>query len=267
VSFYKLWHGAFHLPGAGILLHRTASFLPALQKYRLEITPATIVSVDFRDVSAFCWINHLLRDPFTENGLVSAIAARPNSRGICWDIGANAGLFSYILASTVACKKIEFFEPQPTLFQLAKDATSHMQNVRGHNCALSNFNGEAWFKLPKGDSTRCKIVPHSSLGPAEKAQIFSGDSLVARHQAEPPNLIKIDTEGHEKEVIAGLSATIKKMKPDIFFEHIDQNDQEIEAMCPAGYELFTVTNKSGKLERGLHRKLGHNSVFLPSSLN
>lgn len=265
VGFYKLWHGDLHLPGAGFLLHQAAAFCPALRNYPLIISPSTTVHVDFRDVSAFCWINHLLREPFTEIGLVTAIAARPSSRGTIWDVGANGGLFSFVLANTVSCTKIEFFEPQPALFRRAKEATDGLANVRGHNFALSDNNGVAGFNLPKGDSTRCKIVSDSFSGIAGKTTIVSGDRLVANKQAVPPNLIKIDTEGHEKEVLTGLITTIKMMKPDIFFEHIDQSDQDIESMCPAGYELFTVTNGSGKLVKGLNRNIGHNAAFLPAT--
>lgn len=264
VGLYKLWHGALRLPGAGILLHHSAAFCPALQKYPLIISPKIRVHVDFRDVSAFCWINHLLRDPFTEIGLVKAIAARPSSSGTIWDVGANGGLFSFVLANMVSCTKIEFFEPQPALFRLAKEATADFANVRGHNFALSDNNGEALFNLPKGDSSRCKIVSDPPLGFVGKTMIVSGDRLVADKQATPPNLIKIDTEGHEKKVLTGLVTTIKMMKPDIFFEHIDQSDRDIESMCPVGYELFTATNGSGKLVKGLNRHIGHNAAFLPA---
>lgn len=89
-------------------------------------------------------------------------------------------------------------------------------------------------------------------------------SFGCRGQGLAPDLIKIDTEGHERQVLAGLSGTILARKPDLFFEHLGLSDEAVDRLCPAGYELFTVENESGAFSRGLNRGLGHNAAFLPS---
>lgn len=147
VGLYRLWHGKLHLPGAGRLLRFAAPTLPVLQNFPLCLPAGNTIHVDFRDVTAFCWVNHFLGDSFEEQGLIEAIARRPKARGVCWDVGANGGLLSHVLARVVHPRQIEFFEPQPLLYQMARDATAGLGFVRGHHCALSDHTGVARFLL------------------------------------------------------------------------------------------------------------------------
>ena len=262
MGLYRLWHGTFHLPGAGRLVQGAAQVIPALQNFPLCLPAGNTIHVDFRDVTAFCWINHFLGDAFEEQGLIEAIGRRPKARGVCWDVGANGGLLSHVLARAVHPRQIEFFEPQPFLFQMARDATAGLGFVRGHHCALSDHAGVARFLLSKGESTKARILPESLSGPSVELQIESGDFLVEQGRALPPDLIKIDTEGHEKEVLAGLVNTVRQRQPDIFFEHLGLTDPEIMAMRPEGYDHFTLRDEDGGLVPGLNRDVGHNSAFL-----
>ena len=263
VPFYRFWHGKLHWPGAGLLLHRAAAFLPGLQNYSLPLPDGATIRVDFRDVTAFSWQNHLLGEPYEEQGLISAILSRPKAKGVCWDVGANGGLFSYLLAKRARPRKIEFFEPQPYSYRMAADALAPFPFVRGHNCGLSNREGVVQFHVPKGESTKAHIELPGSVGQKLKVKIETGDLLMDAARAEPSDLIKIDTEGHEREVLAGLERTLRYRKPDIFLEHLSLEDMEMRALCPPGYRLFTVSDSSGALVEGLHRELGHNSAFLP----
>ena len=40
--------------------------------------------------------------------------------------------------------------------------------------------------------------------------VVSGDEIIAKNDARAPNLIKIDVEGHELEVLEGMTATLKR---------------------------------------------------------
>jgi hypothetical protein len=63
IAFYRIWHGTLHLKGAGALLTRMASFSKGLQHYHLKLPEDNSIELDFRDVSAMYWLNHLLGDP------------------------------------------------------------------------------------------------------------------------------------------------------------------------------------------------------------
>jgi len=263
VPFYRFWHGKLRWPGAGLLLHRAAAFLPGLQSFPLPLSDGASIRVDFRDVTAFSWQNHLLGDPYEEQGLISAILRRPKAKGVCWDVGANGGLFSYLLAKRARPQKIEFFEPQPYLYKMAADALAPFPFVRGHNCGLSDREGVVQFHVPEGESTKAHIELHASAGQKLKVKIETGDILMEAGRAEPPDLIKIDTEGHEKEVLSGMARVLREKKPDIFLEHLSLADKEMCNLCPDGYRMFTVSDENGILVEGLRRGIGHNSAFLP----
>src|SRR5271166_5468763 len=60
VSFYRFWHGTLCLPGAGKLLSWAAGLDRGPQSFRLSIPTIGETTVDFRDNSAFYWLNFLL---------------------------------------------------------------------------------------------------------------------------------------------------------------------------------------------------------------
>lgn len=262
VKFYGIWHGQLHLPGAGRLLQTLAGSLPELQNYPLVISPRNTIRVDFRDVAAFAWANFLLGEGLQEDSLISAMARRPKAGRVFWDVGANAGLVSYSMAQKARPSQIEFFEPQPFLFQSTHDALAGIVAARGHPMALSDHCGTERFLLMRGESTKSRLGGSAAAENHQQVEVNTGDSLILSGKALPPDLIKIDTEGHEREVLRGLQETIRRYRPDIFFEHISFVDDEIKAMIPPGYRPFAVCDQGGNLVEGIHRNLGTNSAFL-----
>jgi hypothetical protein len=99
VRFYRVWHGRLGLKGAGWALRRAARVVPGLPAYPLVMQDGTRVTLDFRDMSAWYWLNLDLGDPhFEEEGLFRAMRARITLDSVVWDVGANAGVLSYVLA-------------------------------------------------------------------------------------------------------------------------------------------------------------------------
>jgi len=90
---------------------------------------------------------------------------------------------------------------------------------------LSDQNGiKSFFSTGSADTMACL---HDREG-AEKISIpvRIGDEVVRELRIEAICAIKIDVEGAEPEVIAGLSRTIKKFKPPITFEVLPNYEGE-----------------------------------------
>lgn len=217
VNFYRFWHGKLHLPGAGRLLQWFAGFFVKLQDYPLALSPQKFIRVDFRDVSAFAWANYLLGEGLQEDALIAAMTKRPRAGGVFWDVGANAGLVSYSMAEMVRPSHIEFFEPQPFLLQAANDALAGTVSHQGHRTALSDYRGTGCFLMVWGESTKARLGGDFGAQDSREVEIQTGVSLVAKGNALPPDLIKIDTEGHEQEVLRGIRETIARYQPDIAY--------------------------------------------------
>jgi FkbM family methyltransferase len=224
------------------------------------------VAVDFRDVSATYWLNYLLGDRFEEEGLLSAVKQKSNGSSIVWDVGANCGLFSFRLSKEGKCRKVIFFEPNPAMFSLSEAALQPFGFVKGIKCALSDYSGNTFLIIPEGGSTTGTLEAKRTERTGKQIEIEcrTGDELVESGVIEPPNIIKIDTEGHEVAVIRGIRKIISEHRPIIFFEHISLTDEEVLDMVPSDYKIFSVSDADGCLSEGFDRSRGHNSAFLPN---
>ncbi len=116
------------------------------------------------------------------------------------DIGANIGLHSIIMSKcgfNVRC-----FEPDPATFQVLK------RNLRNNKCskvimfnaAVSSKEGQLEFVRVLGNITGSHIAG-SKADPYGKLQRFPVHVTAIKPIIEWADLIKIDAEGHEKEII------------------------------------------------------------------
>jgi hypothetical protein len=160
---------------------------------------------------------------------------------------------------------IAFFEPNPKMFSIAKDGNAVFENVTGYQIALSDSLGSVNMIVPYGGSTTATLEANKTkrTGYSISVECLTGDNFIEKHGRPLPDIIKIDTEGHEASVIRGLQRIITAKKPIIFFEHISLTDQEIMNLIPNNYDIYSVLDANGALERDFKRNLGHNSVLIP----
>jgi len=267
VGFYRLWHGRLKMRGAGWLLRRAAVGIPGLQSYPLDIPDGTRVDLDFRDASAWYWMNLSVGDAyFEEEGLRRAIQALIKENSVVWDVGANAGVLSYVLASsTPPPRELHLFEPNPKVFAIACSGLSRFPFATAHQVGLSNTRAIMRLTIPSGGSTGGTLTVKRTgrTGEGIDVDCLSGDELVFDKGFNVPDIVKIDVEGYEPEVLAGLGQVIATFKPSIFFEHISLTDAEVNALVPEGYSIYSVNDADGSLTEGFDRHAGHNSALIP----
>jgi FkbM family methyltransferase len=265
VSFYRLCHGKFHLPGAGKLLVWVARHNRSLQAFRLSIPAIGDTPVDFRDVSAFYWLNYLLGDQSEERGVNVVILRYLRPGSTFWDVGANAGLISALVFASDPSIKIISIEPNPSLAARLRMLFTNHERILVLERGLSGFNGEASLFIPDGGSSVGTLeVRGDTHGKAMKVLLSRGDSLLDEFpKFAPPAVIKIDVEGHESAVFQGLSRIIRGHRPIIIFEHLFLPDEIIEQLTPPGYERFSIHDETGELIPRIERRFSHNSLLLP----
>ncbi len=164
------------------------------------------------------------------------------------DIGANIGFHSLYFAELVGEKgKVISFEPVPyNFFSLNNNIQLNgFKNIETYNLALSDKEEEfsiiadeqsknpgSFNLFEKGGNTiiKCKI----------------GDEVLKN---ETINFIKIDVEGYESYVIAGLTKTIEKNSPILIFEYDINyhhktelsNSYIFDILTPLGYSFFEIS--------------------------
>jgi FkbM family methyltransferase len=80
--------------------------------------------------------------------------------------------------------------------------------------ALSDVSGRLSFR-EEADGTTSHVTSHPGPSDANGAitvNVRTGDGVILSGEAAFPNLIKIDVEGHELEVVRGLSAALSDLR-------------------------------------------------------
>jgi len=108
------------------------------------------------------------------------------SDSVVYDVGANVGYHTTAFASRA--RQVISFEPNPQNFALLQQNTADHDRVTRYQAAVSNTQGTGYI---------------ASLNHA------------------PPDLIKIDVEGHEYEVLQGGIHLLKSRRPVVYYEAIE----------------------------------------------
>jgi FkbM family methyltransferase len=167
-------------------------------------------------------------DPVT-NGEYRLINTIAHSISVAFDIGANIGNWTgHLLSTARAITKIYSFEPSMAAFQKLKSLSFPSQVVLC-NLALSSNRGNGELFLFGETATENSLHNRQGLEdgwgitPSEKTQKVSLetiDNFVASHSIMHIDFIKIDTEGHEVDVLRGAKDVLEKGLVDyIQFEY------------------------------------------------
>jgi FkbM family methyltransferase len=140
---------------------------------------------------------------------------------IFWDVGCNVGHHLLCLAHHI--DRGWGFEPLPELFHSAsrKVAANALAHLKLLPIGLGDSEGQlAYFKPISGNTGTGSFVRAGDDNSAEPLflPVKGGDALVRSGTVAAPNMIKIDVEGFEPAVLAGLSATLQSCRPIIVFE-------------------------------------------------
>ena len=139
---------------------------------------------------------------------------QPND--VFYDIGANLGLYSCLVADIVG-PKVVAFEPHPrNADRLAENASLNQSNISIERVALADSTGSTQMQLSPGfDLDDVGSAGHTLLTEYydEESRLISvektrGDEFVATEDVPSPTVLKIDTEGTEMDVLEGLDSTL-----------------------------------------------------------
>ena len=168
-----------------------------------------------------CIADCLRSNELFEKFLLSVISILIPKNKNMMDIGANIGIWSIIFSKVLQNDtKIFAFEPQTVLYNcLHKNIIlNESNNIITYNVALSNENKKTFMNASYDISNNFgafRIVNSSN----SDETLLEIDCIVGdEHHFNNIGFIKIDVEGHEYEVLTGLTNTILENMPMIFIE-------------------------------------------------
>jgi FkbM family methyltransferase len=122
------------------------------------------------------------------------------------DIGANFGWYT-LLGLSLNAAHVFAFEQSPVAFARLSDAVGHYPNVTLTNAAVGRSTGELTIHLPIGGVVHS---PSAFESPGEfrpiRVPLLSLDGFPPLASVPKIDLIKIDVEGSEPDVLAGMAA-------------------------------------------------------------
>jgi FkbM family methyltransferase len=183
-----------------------------------------------------------LLSAITERIVPSALPDHCNL--IALDVGANIGNHALAFADVFA--RVLAFEPNPAAVHLlrANVLLNRAHNITVCPVGLGESDRAAAFRMVRGNMGASHFVSTTEQSTSEllTLEIMNGDSFVSGCLApsERVGLVKIDVEGFEGSVVAGLSATLKRDSPLVLFEALDRGAAESTAVVlrDNGYRHF-----------------------------
>jgi len=138
------------------------------------------------------------------------------------DVGANIGSWSALAAELLPDASIHAFEPVPETFRaLAAQAAALGGRVQAHAFGLADRDGEIELNVVEDDATLSSIVAlHRGAQRRVACRMRRGDAFLAEQGIAHVDLLKIDVEGAEPLVLAGLVETLAAGRVDVIqFEY------------------------------------------------
>lgn len=164
------------------------------------------------------------------------------------DCGANLGLRSL----TALSKKMKVYMIEPNketnILNLERCKLNNFSNYEILPFGASNTDAEMTFYIDKSSylsSLNKENVSDENINSTETIQVRKIDTLFSEQiHTLSRAFIKIDVEGHEKEVLEGAEEFIKTIFPTLFIE-INEKGEHIEAiftnMRNRGYVVYETT--------------------------
>lgn len=181
-----------------------------------------------------------------EPGFTQVLLALASRSSAFLDIGANIGFFTLLAAEAMPNGSVWSIEPDPDNVRVlrANIALNGFQDrVRVSHAAASDVDGEVYFSTlgysantgarftaKDPDTLLARSLPGSDA--PRKVPALKIDTLL---RDQNPDLVKIDVEGHEPAVLAGMQRILKESRPVILSEFAPGTIEHISRSSPADY--------------------------------
>src|SRR5688572_10011147 len=155
---------------------------------------------------------------------------------VVWDIGAHHGFVTLCAARRVGQSgEVHAFEPSlGNLWFIGRHLQwNGIENTTVHPFALSSFEGESRF----GGGKTSKM--HALGNGEESVRVCTGQRLVESGAARAPTFVKLDVEGAEGAVLAGLIGTLRRDTILLIAVHSrEAHDECASILSGAGFSML-----------------------------
>jgi FkbM family methyltransferase len=201
------------------------------------------------------WSNPLVLEKDITQAKVDFFKNLAPEGSMCIDIGANIGEHTVSMALAVGKSGMVLsFDPNPIVFDILKansELNTHLTNIKPFNCAISETDSEYYYNSSEASFSNggISIEKENNHGKFQLDQKIKGVNLdTFLHQyfeqdLSKLRLIKVDTEGYDKEILKSIAPVISQYKPVIIAECFPKLNTEeridlFNTIAKHGYDLY-----------------------------
>lgn len=218
----------------------------------LELTPGT----DFHQMYLFMARTY-------EEDVICQILTEAATADVFIDAGAYLGYYALAVATACPHIKVLAFEPRPNAALLLQKniKTNNLSNINVLQKALGATTGEALLYVPSCPE-QSSLLETTNISQAINVELATIDTTIACQGIKC--IIKIDTEGYEFEILAGMKKMLAENNCQVFLEYnphvyhslfgADYSTQNLTWLKNMGYSLYHTNRKpfnenSNKIEQ------------------
>ncbi len=186
--------------------------------------PVTLIVTTSRELKRAAEVSY-------EGFFLERIVASLQANDVFFDVGANIGLVSLIVARQPHFHggMVHGFEPEPrNLEHMRRNILANMleANVHAHGVALSKEEGTAQlFVRGQAGEGRHSLVSEKGATGTIQVPLTTMNTFCKTNEVAP-TVVKIDVEGAEGEVLAGMDGLIERHRPREMFMEIHNKGGE-----------------------------------------
>lgn len=144
-----------------------------------------------------------------EKDILKLILKDINKSDVFYDVGANIGIYSMLIADKIGDENVVAFEPHP-------NNVNHLQK----NANINSYDDMSIIDYALFDSNKVQTIKETGIHPGEGEHYIdknqgtlniktnTGDKLIDEFHLPKPDIIKIDVEGAEVRVLNGMLNSI-----------------------------------------------------------
>jgi FkbM family methyltransferase len=162
-----------------------------------------------------------------------------------YDVGANLGFFALLAARMVGPEgRVYAWEPAPANAAAIRRnvAINGFENVVVEERAASDHSGRGRLQIVD-DQSWSKLEEYGQHPGTEEildVELVALDDVVAAGEVPPPDVVKIDVEGAEIAVLAGMEAILREHRPAVICELHETHREFVAHMSARGYRLINL---------------------------
>lgn len=183
----------------------------------------------------------LLDKYFHQKNIIRYLKKNLENVDIFFDIGSHKGLYTDLITKNFKVKKIVMVEPQKNIFKFIKKKYIKKKKVKIYNLALSDKKKKQTLYINKHDLTSSLTqIDKKNSYLNIKAKLFGGtindlihnkymvnscklSDIIKKDSINKIDLLKVDTEGHELQVLRGAGSSLKEKVNFILIEIHNSN--------------------------------------------